>query len=260
MVSSPTAGESNRMNTQAVSNADIVEFLEKSSAAMKEGNNTLSETIALGTAAQEVVRNASNVGQVLKTTSMRIRGYDESTEEYIGNVEVLSGQIADLTKTASKPGGISLFTDETKQTFKSTTQILREISEIWDELDDKTQASLLEKLAGKRNGNVIAAILNNFGAVEKSLATMEDSAGNAEAEMSIIMDSMEYKINALKETAVGVFQNIFQTEDMGNIVSLLTGVLNVVDGLTSTFGLLGTAMIAVPIVAFIKNFGCSKGV
>jgi TP901 family phage tail tape measure protein len=61
-------------NSQAVSNADIVEFLSKSSAAMKEGNNTLEETIALGTAAQEIVRNASNVGQVLKTTSMRIRG------------------------------------------------------------------------------------------------------------------------------------------------------------------------------------------
>ena len=61
-------------NSQAVSNADIVEFLSKSSAAMKEGNNSLEETIALGTAAQEVVRNASNVGQVLKTTSMRIRG------------------------------------------------------------------------------------------------------------------------------------------------------------------------------------------
>lgn len=61
-------------NSQAVSNADIVEFLSKSSAAMKEGNNTLDETIALGTAAQEIVRNASNVGQVLKTTSMRIRG------------------------------------------------------------------------------------------------------------------------------------------------------------------------------------------
>lgn len=245
------------MNSQAVSNADIVEFLTRSSAAMKEGNNTLEETIALGTAAQEVVRNASNVGQVLKTTSMKIRGYDETTEAYTGNVEVLSGAIADLTKTASKPGGISLFTDETKQTFKSTTQILREISEIWDDLDDHTQASLLEKLAGKRNGNVIAAILNNFGAVEKSLATMEDSAGNAEAEMSVIMDSMEYKLNALKETGVGIFQNIFKTDEMGTVIDLLTGLLNLLDGLTDTFGLLGTVMLAVPIVKFIKNFSCS---
>lgn len=87
---------------------------------------------------------------------------------------------------------------------------------------------------------------------------MADSAGNAENEMSIIMESLDYKINALKETATGIFQNIFQTEEMGNLIGLLTGLLNVLDGITSTFGLLGTAMIAVPIVAFIKNFGKLK--
>lgn len=51
MVSNLNCGESNRMNSQAVSNNDIVEFLTRSSSAMKEANNTLDETIALGTAA-----------------------------------------------------------------------------------------------------------------------------------------------------------------------------------------------------------------
>jgi len=181
--------------------------------------------------------------------------YDEETEQFTGDVEILSGKIADLTKTADNPGGVSLFTDDSKETFKSTTQLLRDISEIYDELTDKQQAELLEKLASKRQGQIVAAILNNFDAVESSLKTMENSAGNAEAEMSVIMDSMEYKINKLKETGTGVFQNLFKTEDMGNIVELLTDVLNVVDFLTNKVGLLGTAMIAVPIVSFIKNFG-----
>ena len=110
----------------------------------------------------------------------------------------------------------------------------------------------------KRQGQIIASIIGNFDTVDKSLDTMADSAGNAEAEMSIIMESLDYKINELKETATGVFQNIFQTEEMGNLIGLLTGLLNVLDGITSTFGLLGTAMIAVPIIAFIKNFGCSN--
>ena len=80
---------------------------------------------------------------------MRIRGYDEETSEYIGNTEVLAGAIADYTKTAKAPSGISLFTDGSKTEFKSTTQLLREISEIYDDLTDKQQAGLLEKLAGK---------------------------------------------------------------------------------------------------------------
>lgn len=37
--------ESNRLNSQAVSNKDIIEFLTRSSAAMKEANNTLEETM-----------------------------------------------------------------------------------------------------------------------------------------------------------------------------------------------------------------------
>ena len=130
-------------NTQAVNNSDIVDFLTRSSSAMAEANNTLEDTIALGTAMVEITRDAAGAGQVLKTVSMRVRGYDEETEEFIGNVEELSGEIANLTKTASTPGGISLFTDETKTEFKSTRQLLQEISEIYDQLTDKNQANII---------------------------------------------------------------------------------------------------------------------
>lgn len=81
--------------------------------------------------------------------------YDEETQTYIGDIEQLEGKIADLTKTASTPGGISLFTDDTKTEYKSTYQLLEEISEIYDQLTDKQQAGLLEALAGKRNGQTI---------------------------------------------------------------------------------------------------------
>lgn len=54
-------------NTQAVSNSDIVNILTRSSSAMKEANNTLEETIALGTAATEITRDADGVGNALKT-------------------------------------------------------------------------------------------------------------------------------------------------------------------------------------------------
>ncbi len=135
-------------NTQALNNSDIVEFLTRSSSAMAEANNSLEETIALGTAAVEITRDAASVGNALKTVSMRIRGYDEETESYTNDVEQLSGEIADLTKTASTPGGISLFTDEAKTEFKSTKQLFDEIAEIYQNLTDKNQAQLLEALAG----------------------------------------------------------------------------------------------------------------
>lgn len=241
-------------NSQAVTNEDIVNFLTRSSSAMKEANNTLEETIALGTAATEITRNAENVGTTLKTVSMRIRGYDEETEEFIGNVEILDGEIAELTKTSSNLGGISLFKDSSKTEYKSTYELLRDISEIWDELTDKNQAQLLEKLAGKRNGQVIAAILNNFSAATKSIETMSKSAGSAMREMGIIEDSLSYKLNALKETSVGVFQNIFNSTEMKDIISLLTDILKMIDSFTEKVGLLGTVITGIGIYKFIKDF------
>nr|DAY99029.1 MAG TPA: minor tail protein [Caudoviricetes sp.] len=241
-------------NSQAVSNGDIVEFLTRSSSAMKEANNTLEETIALGTAATEITRDAASVGNALKTVSMRIRGYDEETGEFIDGVAELEGDIADLTKSAEHPLGVSLFKDDAKTEFKSTTELLRDISDVYDELTDKQQADLLEKLAGKRQGQIVAAILNNFSAVENSLETMTNSAGSAMNEMNIIEQSLEFKLNALKETAVGVFQNLFQTDEMGAVIDILTDLLEIFDSLTENLGLFGTALVGIGITAFIKNF------
>ena len=99
----------------------------------------------------------------------------------------------------------------------------------------------------------MAAILNNFSAVESSLETMKESAGSADREMGIIEQSLEYKINKLKETGVGVFQNLFQRKDLGIVIDALTGVLNVIDGITGSIGFLGTALATIGIVKFIKN-------
>ena len=189
---------------------------------------------------------------------MRIRGYDEETEEYVGGIEELSGEIADLTKTASSPGGISLFTDDTKTTFKSTAELLRDISNVYDELTDKDQADLLEKLAGKRQGQIVAAILNNFETVDKSLTTMAGSSGNAMKEMEVIEESLEYKLNALKQTAVGVSQNLFAQNDMKEVISGLTKILELIDFLTSKLGLFGTIITSVIATMAIKKVGKDK--
>lgn len=210
-------------NTMATTNEEIVEMLKRSSAAMYEANNSIQETLALESAAVQVTRNAETTGTAFRTISMRIRGYDEETEELSEEYENLSGKIADLTKTAQHPGGISLFTDKNKTQFKSTYQLLKDISDIYDELTDKQQAQLLEKLAGKRGGQVLAGILSpeNFKEVERAMAEINKSAGSADAEMDIIRDSVEYKLNALKQTWIGFAQELLQRDDIGEIIDKL---------------------------------------
>ncbi len=241
-------------NTRAINNSDIVDFLTLSSSAMAEANNTLEDTIALGTAMVEITRDAAGAGQVLKTVSMRVRGYDEETEEFVGGVEELSGKIKDLTKTASTPSGISLFSDKSKTEYKSTRQLLQEISEIYDQLTDKEQTDLLEALAGKQNGQAVATVLSNFDTVTQSLELMKHSAGNAEAEMAVAMDSIDNKFNKVKETGTGIAQNLFAREGMKSVLDIIASLGNALDWLTDKLGLFGTIGAGVGITAFVKNF------
>lgn len=245
-------------NSKALNNSDIVDFLTRSSSALASANNSIEESIAMGEAIVEITRDAAGAGQVMKTTSMRIRGYDEELESYTEDLENLKGEIADLTKTAKTPGGISLFTDETKETYKSTYKILEEISTIWDDLTDKNQAQLLEVLAGKRNGQALAALISNFKSAQESMDLMANSAGNAEKEMSVIMESVDYKANRLKETTTGIAQNLFKREDMKTVLDGLTSIMTVFDKLTSKLGLFGSIGLGAGLFAGLKNVGKPK--
>lgn len=106
-------------------------------------------------------------------------------------------------------------------------------------MTDKNQADLLEALFGKRQAQIGAAILSNFSQAEKAIDTMANSAGSAMAEMENIYNSLEYKINKLKETWVGVAQDLFNDDFFKGIIDALIALSEAVSGLTDKFGLLG---------------------
>ena len=246
-------------NNFAVSNADIVEALTRSSSAMAAANSTFEQTVALATAATEITRDASQVGNALKTISMRIRGYDEETETFSDDLKTISGDIADLTKVASNnKQGISLFEVDDPNTYRAPYEILKDIADIWDEISDKNQAKLLEKLFGKQRAQFGAAIISNFKQAEKAMDAMAGSAGSASKELERAQDSIVFKLNALKETWVGVAQNLYDTRTIKNVIDLLTGMSGIIQTITKSLGTLGTVSAGVLGVQFIRSVGRPK--
>ncbi len=215
-------------NKFALSNSDIISMLQDSVSAMKDGNNTLEETIALETAAFEIVQDRS-VGNGFKTAALRLRGLNEETQETDESLKNIQRDLYDLT-------GVSIMEDA--NTYKSTFQILKEISEVWDSLSDKTQANTLELMFGKLRANIGASVIKNFSAAEMAINEMSNSAGNANAEMSVAVDSIEYKLNKLRETGVGISQNIFNRDELKDGISVLTSFLEVIDNLIENFGII----------------------
>lgn len=246
-------------NEMAVSNKDIVEVMTRSSSAMSAANNTFEETVALATAAIEITRDAASVGNGLKTMSMRIRGYDEETEEYSEDLAALTGKIADLTRVTSNDNrGVSLFEVGDPDTYRSTYDILSDIADIWNELTDKNRAQLLEALFGKRQAQIGSAILSNFDSAESSIKKMENSAGNAEKEMEKVYDSLEYRLNQFKETWVGVSQNLIQTDQFKFVVDFFNSLSSGIESATGALGLFGTATVVALGGRLLKSVGGSK--
>lgn len=171
---------------------------------------------------------------------------NEETEELDDNLVNIKGDVYELTG-----GKVSIMEDE--DTYKSTYQVLKEISAVWDDLSDKNQAQLLDKLFGKTRAQIGAAVISNFSQAEEAIKKMSTSAGSADAEMEIITNSLSYKLNALKETGTGIWQNLFQREDMGKVISGATSILGVVDTLTDKLGLVGTILAAGTIAKGIKG-------
>lgn len=243
-------------NELAISNKDIVEVMTRSSSAMRAANTSFEETAALAVAAVEVTRDAAQAGNALRTMSMRVRAIDEETEEYSEDLAILTGKIADLTKTASNGfRGVSLFETGNPEQYRSIFEIYKDIADIYNELTDKNQAQLLEVLFGKQRAQVGAAILSNFKSAESAMEKMANSAGSAMQEMDKVYASLEYKLNKLRETWVSVAQNLVQTEHFKFVVNILTALSEAVDGATSALGLFGTVSVAVLIRQVAKSVG-----
>ncbi len=220
-------------NKFGTSNEQIIAGLSKSSSAFSMMGGSLEENIALFTAAQEIIQNAEQVGNGLRSITMRIRGYDEETEQLSEDLVNINGDLIDLTKTADNPNGISLFTDSTMTEYKSIGEYLVQISEIYDKLSAQKQQDLLEKLFGKNRATVGAAILKNIDQYKAALETMKGSAGSADAEMSVITSSISYHMNQLGETWTGIAQNVFQSDFIIGVVDGLTAMSEALQNLTS---------------------------
>lgn len=231
-------------NNFALSNADLVEGMQRSAAALAATGTTWTDAFALFTGAQEVLQNSEVAGRALRSISMRIHGYSENSEDGLMELDEeltnITGDLIDLTKTAEHTQGVSIFKEGSTTEFKSLVDYFGEINAIWDEMSQKQQNDFLQKAFGKTQAQAGAALIQNYSAVKDSLKAMEDSAGNAETEMSIVEESINFKINALKETWVGTIQELVDRGDIGKIVDGLTKLSEAIGFVVEKLGLLGT--------------------
>lgn len=230
-------------NNFAISSGDIGEALQRSASSMAAANNTIDETIALITAANTVVQDATSVGTAFKTISMRIRGATTEMEQAGLDMEGMADSTATLRKEIMALSGVDIMIDD--DTFKSTYQIIEELAAKWGELTDIQQASITELIAGKRQGNIISAVMENFDIAQDALNSSLESAGSAMKEYNTYLEGIEAKTNQFKAAFEALSLTVINSDFLKGIIEFGTGAITVLDGIIEKLGGMGNALMLV---------------
>ena len=177
----------------------------------------------------------------MEVASAGLATYNNSFEEILGLVtagsEVMVGRSAQVARGLStiasntaKAGdelakyGITVY--DVDGNFRSTYEILKDLSKIWGTMSDVERQALGENLSGGVNQyKVLAAVMGNFTTAIDATKTAYESSGSAAEENSRYMESLEAKTTALKATFEDFSNNVINSDFVGRLLDVANGFL-----------------------------------
>lgn len=240
-------------NEFAISSADIGEAMETSAAALKAGGNDLNEALGIITAGNIIQQDASTTSSAMKILSLRIRGakadlesMGESTDDLADSTSKLRDEIKSLT-------GVDIMVDE--DTFKSTTEIIKELGAVWNQLSDVSQAATLEKIAGKNRASTVAGLIENYETIDKVIEAASNADNSALDENQKVIESIDGRIQQLSNRVQEFWQTVINGDSIKWIIDSTTTVLEVLTNIISKLHLIPTLIGGIGAGIAIKNVG-----
>lgn len=229
-------------NNFAIGSDQVGDSLTRAASALSMAGNSIEESAGMVTAVTEVTQDPEKAGTAMKILSLRLRGMkgelEDMGEPIDENVEDISKMQQQIFKMTGEK--VNIFDD--MGNFKSTYDIMQDISAVWDDLTSVQQADLLETIAGKNRANEVAALISNWSQAEAAAKTAEDATGSASAEHAKYMDSLAGRINTFKATWQVLSNTLVDSDALKGLVSGATSFLNVLDEIINTLGLLPTLL------------------
>lgn len=155
----------------------------------------------------------------------------EETDGVIESVSKLQAKVKGLS-------GVDILTDT--GAYKDTYTVIKEIAQVWDQMNDIDRAALLELLAGKNRSNAMAAMLTNLEDLEGAYESAMEAQGSAEAENEKYLNSIQGKIEQFTNALQTMWSNWLSSGVVKFVVDLGTALVKLADAL----GLVGTAAVA----------------
>lgn len=171
----------------------------------------------------------------------RLKDYQNNGED-LSNVEtVLRGE------------GINL-RDKTDQ-FRNFGDVLDEVAGNWNNYSDVSQRAIAQSFAGTHHMNEFITLMTNYGKAQEYEKVSENSAGSTDKKYKVYENSLEGQTEDLKNSFQSISTTFADKNILGGGITLLSNVLNVVNKLVSSFGLLKTAAAGFAGIKLLKNLG-----
>jgi TP901 family phage tail tape measure protein len=223
-------------NNEPISESGIAEALVRSASALSAAGNSFEESVSLISAANSVLQDPDTVGTTLKTISMYLRASKTDAEAFGVSVDDMAGSVSELRSELKSLTGVDIMKDAAGTEFKSTYQILKEISAVWDKLTDVSKANVTEMLGGKRNSNAVLSVIEQFSIAEKSMEDAANSSNSAMTEQERMMDSIEGRLKQLNASFEKFSNDVMSSDLIKFFVTLATKIVDAADGTVNLAG------------------------
>lgn len=227
--------------TASIANGANMEF-ETTAAFLSQIIETTRESAeTAGTAMKTIIARFSEVKKLY--TEGQLTGTDED------------GEVININKidAALKTVGISL--KEFIAGNKGLDEIFLELASKWDTLDMATQRYIATMAAGSRQQSRFIAMMSDYDRTLQLVDAANTSAGASQQQFEKTLESLESKINALKNAWQEFTMGLANDDLVKSAVDTLTAILNVINKITEVFGSSGGAA---KILLFVAGFGTAK--
>ena len=221
-------------NNFPISVEQIAAGMNNAASTLAAAGNSFEESVALLTAANTVVQNASKASTGLRTIAARLRNTKTDLEELGEDMTEANYQelVQQLTKFR-----VSL-TDANGE-FRSTYAIMKDIAAQWDNMTNMEQSALATAMSGTRQQAIFFSIVEQFKEASGAMDAMANSAGALEEAYSVRMESVEAHIDQFKASLQEIGASTFTSDFLNTFIDLGTHLLKAVKGVTDLVGALG---------------------
>lgn len=223
-------------NNEPISESGIAEALVRSASALSAAGNSFEQSVSLITAANSVLQDPDTVGTTVRTISMYLRAAKTDLTNLGESADGCADSVSSLRLKMKQLTGVDIMKDAAGTQFKSTYEILKEISEVWDKLTDVSKANVTNLLGGKRNANAVSALLSQFSIAEKSMEDAANSSNSAMAEQERMMDSIEGRLKQLNASFEKFSNDVMGSDLIKFFVTLATKIVDAADGMVNLTG------------------------